>query len=521
MKNEEEKEEGMKKKLEKIDKLDIIFAIIFLVAVFIRVWQFGKIPGGINQDEAFSGYEAYSLLNYGKDSSGYANPVYFEAWGSGMNALNSYLMMPFIAIFGLKVWAIRIPQCIVACLTILAVFLLVNEMFNKKLAVICSGLLAIAPWHIMLSRWGLESNMAPGFLIFGLYFFVKGLKNARWMYVSALMYGLSLYCYATIWPFVPIMLLMQVGYCIKHKKIKIQKETIISVAIIFALALPLMLFMLVNYNVIGEIKNSFFSIPKLQCARLGEISFHNIGKNLEKMFEIIVLQCDGLPLNSILGHGIFYYCTLPFFVVGLYIIIKEAVKNRKSEFKYEIILLIQLVMGIFLGTLIYVNVNRINCIYIPIIIISGIGIYKFCEGARKKVLLGISIMYIGFFAVFSCYYFNDYQKEISSFFYEGVGNAIDEAQEHEGTVYISDIVSYSVVLFYSNENVNEFLDTVKYKNYPDKYLETKSFGRYEFIEEPENIEDNGIYIFSKKKKKFFEKKGYNVKEYKNYIIAYK
>lgn len=134
MKNEEEKEEGMKQKLEKIDKLDIIFAIIFLAAVFIRVWQFGKIPGGINQDEAFSGYEAYSLLNYGKDSSGYANPVYFEAWGSGMNALNSYLMMPFIAIFGLKVWAIRIPQCIIACLTILAVYLLVNEMFNKKIS---------------------------------------------------------------------------------------------------------------------------------------------------------------------------------------------------------------------------------------------------------------------------------------------------------------------------------------------------------------------------------------------------
>lgn len=48
MKNEEEKEEGMKQKLEKIDKLDIIFAIIFLVAVFVRVWQFGKIPGEIN-----------------------------------------------------------------------------------------------------------------------------------------------------------------------------------------------------------------------------------------------------------------------------------------------------------------------------------------------------------------------------------------------------------------------------------------------------------------------------------------
>lgn len=38
------------------------------------------------------------------DSSGYRFPVYLTAWGSGMNALNTYLMIPFMAVFGAEVW---------------------------------------------------------------------------------------------------------------------------------------------------------------------------------------------------------------------------------------------------------------------------------------------------------------------------------------------------------------------------------------------------------------------------------
>ena len=59
------------------------------------------------------------------------------------------------------------------------------------------------------SRWGLESNLAPGFLLFGLYFFLRGMEDSRWLLPSALMYGLALYCYATLWPFVPLILLGQ------------------------------------------------------------------------------------------------------------------------------------------------------------------------------------------------------------------------------------------------------------------------------------------------------------------------
>ena len=87
----------------------IFFALLFLGA-FARLYRFGSAPPGLNQDEAFAAYDAWALLHYGTDSSLHRLPVYLTAWGSGMNALESYLMIPFLAAFGVKTWVIRMPQ---------------------------------------------------------------------------------------------------------------------------------------------------------------------------------------------------------------------------------------------------------------------------------------------------------------------------------------------------------------------------------------------------------------------------
>jgi len=50
--------------------------LIFLLGLLARLWLFGEVPGGLNQDEAFAGYEAWSLLHGGMDTAGYHFPVY-------------------------------------------------------------------------------------------------------------------------------------------------------------------------------------------------------------------------------------------------------------------------------------------------------------------------------------------------------------------------------------------------------------------------------------------------------------
>lgn len=101
---------------EKIQKL--LFILILILGIGARLWMFGDVPGGINQDEAFAAREAWSLLHYGKDSFGYSYPMYLTAWGSGMNALNTYLMMPFIALFGMHTWVFRLPQMLIGILSL-------------------------------------------------------------------------------------------------------------------------------------------------------------------------------------------------------------------------------------------------------------------------------------------------------------------------------------------------------------------------------------------------------------------
>ena len=83
-------------------------------------------------------------------------PVFLVAWGSGQNALLSYLMMPFIAIFGLTTFSIRLPMAIIGGISLGIFYCLLKRMTNKKVAIIGLIFLAICPWHIMKSRWGLE-----------------------------------------------------------------------------------------------------------------------------------------------------------------------------------------------------------------------------------------------------------------------------------------------------------------------------------------------------------------------------
>ena len=102
----------------------LFYIVLIVLTIALRLWRIGYAPGkgALNQDEAMAGYESWSLLNYGTDSNGYHNPVYLEAWGSGMNALETYLMMPFIAVLGLNSLSVRLPQAVTAVFTILAFY---------------------------------------------------------------------------------------------------------------------------------------------------------------------------------------------------------------------------------------------------------------------------------------------------------------------------------------------------------------------------------------------------------------
>ncbi len=149
----------MRNVLKRTDKYFWFATAIIAAGCAVRLFALGSIPCGLNQDEAFAGYNAWALLHYGVDSSGYHNPVYFTAWGSGMNALESYLMIPFVALFGTGTAVLRLPQALMACLSLICVYDLGKHISGRRFALCAVAVLATSPWHIMMARWALESNL--------------------------------------------------------------------------------------------------------------------------------------------------------------------------------------------------------------------------------------------------------------------------------------------------------------------------------------------------------------------------
>ena len=478
-------------------KSGLLFLLILLAGIFARVWELGFVPGDINQDEAFAGYEAYSILKYGMDTAGYHNPVYLVAWGSGMNALESYLMMPFIALFGLKVWVIRLPQMIVGVLSLPAVYFLMKRLADRKAAFLSMLLLAVCPWHIIASRWGLESNLAPGFLLFGLFFFVKGLEKPKYLLLSALMYGLSLYCYSTYWIYTPFIILIQVIYCLAKKKLRFDRYLLLSGLILAVLAAPLLLFLAVNMGYLDEIRTPLFSIPKLLYMRTGEISLDEKAKKLELLKYIFVKQTDRTIWNSPTKYGLFYYISMPFALMGLVYCVSRVISCAKRKgFCPEVLILIQPLVALPQCLLIKANVTKINILFIPLVILIALGLYFLEKLTFRRFAAVIACLYAVLFLGFESYYFTDYARECEPHFSRGLEQAFEAADSRGEHVYFEQGTFYPKILFYAQTPVERFRESVEYEYYPAAYLTAYGFDKYSMWADPYHPEDSASYVIS-------------------------
>ena len=130
--------------MKKIDKYIIIIVLIFILGFAVRIIGIDVFPNGLNVDEASAGYEAYSIGNYGIDRNGKSMPVFLEAWGSGQNALYTYICIPFVKLLGLSVFSIRLPMAIIGCISLVVMYKILKMQNNKKLTVIVLAFFAIA-----------------------------------------------------------------------------------------------------------------------------------------------------------------------------------------------------------------------------------------------------------------------------------------------------------------------------------------------------------------------------------------
>ena len=503
--------------------------LILTIGILIRILGITDMPNALNCDEASAGYEAFSLLNYGIDRNGNHNPSFLVAWGSGQNALLTYLIIPLIKIFGLKTIAIRLPMAILGCISLIILYLLLRKISNKKLSIIGLAFFAICPWHIMKSRWGLESNLFPDLILIFAYMIIKGIedKNKIIYYLSFVIAGISAYAYGTSYYFLPVFLIPLLIILVKQKKITI-KQAIIAIIIVGIVALPVILYVIINTLNLEQINLPFLTVPKLKVNRYKELTSIFSGEflktstnNLIHGLGILIFQYDGLPWNSIMPFGTMYLFSTFFTIIG---IIDSFRKSKKADIKYSYLFNIWFIVSIILTCICDPNINRINIIMIPIIYYTIIGIYL-VVGNRKKIAIVIAILYAISFGLFINKYFKE-DCDTYGTFASDLEEVLQYAKELVNTsnksIYITNEINYIFVLYYTQFDTNEYVKTVDYEDENVEFRQVNSFGNY-YLQNIDKIDNdtNKVYIIKKDKIEKYDinNNDYKITEFKKYVVV--
>ncbi|KKU58562.1 MAG: hypothetical protein UX80_C0001G0001, partial [Candidatus Amesbacteria bacterium GW2011_GWA2_47_11b] len=174
---------------------------MLLLAALLRLISLGTLPNGLHWDEMDTGYQAYSLLRTGKDYFNNPLPMFPHSFADFRTPVFIYSAVPFVAFLGLSATSVRLIAVTWGLVSIVLIYLLVRDWLAPLV-------FALSPWHLQYSRKSVETMSLTATFLLGLVCFQRGLRQPRWLILSALGFGLAMSAYAPGKLFVPLFLLV-------------------------------------------------------------------------------------------------------------------------------------------------------------------------------------------------------------------------------------------------------------------------------------------------------------------------
>ena len=525
---------------------------IIVIGFILRLYKTGLIPSGIHQDEASIGYEAYILSAFGIDRNGYHFPVYPITYGSGGGSpLMVYLTALMTKILGVSVFSLRFLPAFLGGFTLVVFFFLVRTLSAESVLTTEKGfglqyvngeylwiplisltILTLCPWHIMLSRWSLDSNTTPFWVSLGLILFSFGIRDQRestsfnsisplfsasdrkksrllsagssranlFFVLSAIVYAMTMYSYGSATIVIPIHLLIICIFCIKKGKMT-PGQMILGILIFLIVSMPLIVFYIINLFNLPEIITPFFSIGHFTSSRSVFVKdgvLISIAQNLYTMLKNLTIgNSSEQILNYIPGFAPLYSFTFPAAIVG---VIASFVRAKRSE-DIDVFMLSIFVPAILFGLFVEEDINRMVLVFLPWVYFTARGYIFFInelvfmkKRSSEKIKLCLAVilqsiaplMFMVASVVFIKTYFLSYNSMSSDAFMDGYGNCCalsEKLVQEDKTIYSTYehlSAPFMVALYYTKTAPSEFIQTVHYKDENAEFRIADSFGDFVF-----------------------------------------
>lgn len=329
------------------------FLIIFAMATVFRFWQITSYPVSLTMDEVAIGYGSYSLLQTGRDDWGNILPIAFRSVGDYKPPVNFYLNIPSIFFFDLSELAVRFPVALLGSLTGVVFVIFLRRLGLSKTAAISGGFwLAILPWHVHYSRYGLEAITALYFLMAGVACWLTALpqKSYFWMALAIINFSLSVWAYHSNRLFVPLLVLFLVVVQYKNLKyIFIKKSRLFSLVIILLIFSGPFLYLTFFSEVIKQRAamtsilreqsllltlhhGNYFSLSQRIFDNDLYLIFHHWLGKYTNYFDLRFWFWKALDFTppGYPDSGLFYLVDLPLFITGIFVLLRSKNKFLKS-----------------------------------------------------------------------------------------------------------------------------------------------------------------------------------------------
>lgn len=423
----------------------LLFVLIFAFGVGVRLFRFGMLPRGVNQDGAWAAVEALCLLRDGTDHLGVSLPTYFGVWDHAqMSTLYSYLLVPFIALFGLTRITMRMPMLIVSIAAMPLFYALAKRVAGRTYALIALLFLAICPWHIIQSRWALEANLFPHVLLLGMYLLSKGCERKGFLYAAMPVLGLCVYAYGVAAYIVPFILLLCAVLFVRAGKASV-RQIVVCALIYLAVSGPFYMTMAINAFGWDTMHLGPFTMPAFpESERANDLTFTQENPvqamlgGLVSVLRVVLLQEYAIYHlhNTIPAYEFYYKFSSILLIPGIILAVQTFVRQTQIGDRQDVkriplgLVLAWAASLIFYGAItVKSNGNRVNAFWYPLFLCCSYALYWMVHRVRAFAYL-LAFIYAISFVGFSNEYYRDsaYTRAVAHAFYNGVYDALNYAE---------------------------------------------------------------------------------------------
>lgn len=477
--------------------LALLAAILCLGAVA-RLWEFGSHPAGLHQDEASIGYEAHNLLRYGVDRAGLSYPVHLVAWGSGQNVAYAYVAAPFVGTFGLTPLAVRLPMLLASLASLLLFGYIGWRLFSPAVGLFAAFLLAISPWHVMLSRWALESNLTLFWFLAGLACVATAIHVTKgrigWLALAGALLAVAPYNYNTAYLSAPLFVLGIAAVLLITRAAR--PVAVAAMLGVFAvLVIPIALFVAVNTFGGETLQLGPLTIPRLpgqarhvQMTVLGASApLELLRANADMFYNLLKDERDGTLSNTLPPYGVLFGVLLPLAIGGAVVALRSAIRALQQPDRAPaagpLLLLAWLASAAAVGVIGSMNVNRANVVFLPMLMLAAVLIIA-VDARVRGVALAAGLAFAGGFILFNDDYRSQgFKDRLAAEYQPAYVDALRFASRSTAggiCVQAGEGLRYVQALFADPIDPRQFAASVVYDDPRGAFRDALRYGRYTF-----------------------------------------